>query len=139
MPFSKILGGIKSFASNAAENIKQGAIKHGPTILDMASKSARVAGALGVPGASVIGEGLDVAKNLVKGVPNDEAKEKLDNFISDSKTESKKISEDSPGSAAPHIINAFRSGAKYYRKKYGKRSHNPSHDPYYSKPLQTIM
>jgi hypothetical protein len=120
MGFAKVLGGIKSFASNAADKIKQGAIKHGPTILDVASKAAKVGGFLGVPGASMIGEGLDVAKDLVKGVPNDEAKQKLDSFIS----ESKKMGTENSDGVAPKIVHFMRSGAKYMRKGYGGKTSN---------------
>jgi hypothetical protein len=130
MPFAKVLGGIKNYVKDKAEGFKQGAVKYGPTILDVASKATKAAGAFGVPGANLVSEGLDVAKNLVKGVPNDDAKQKLDNFISNSKAESNKLAESDPSSNAPHVLNALRSGAKFVRKYYGGRSAKKKHTKY---------
>jgi hypothetical protein len=89
MVFQKIFGGLKDYASQAGDFIKQGAFKYGPAALDFVQGGTGMLKSFpGVTGlvSSGIHHGLKAARDRVSEVQNQDVKAKLENELASSST-----------------------------------------------------
>jgi hypothetical protein len=82
--FKKSFGAVKTFVRNSTERIKKGARILGPRMLNISQKGlgllAHVPGTVGVV-AGVANQGINTLRSIVKELPNESARNNLNNLI----------------------------------------------------------
>jgi len=105
MVFGEKIGAFKNWAKNTGSQLKVGALKYGPHIMDFAGSEMMKStnpwvqlGGVGLMGSSAIIKGKNILNEKVAEIPNEEAREKI-------------IAE-----SAPKVVGATDSGKIIYNE-----------------------